>query len=511
MITISRLLCRQLHTVFRRALNISTRGPGTSVVFCAGADGLSIRAQSHDGAVEYHLPGAHQKETLVAPLELLSDCKGAKQDDVSLEPASDGQVVASWNDGIPQIVQYSPPGPRGRTKFPSVPEKLVHAPPSLVPALHDAMETADPDAIRYAMNHIQLDGKGDRIVATDGRQVLVQTGIEFPWDTEILIPRRTVFACKELAADEPVFIGKTDDWATIRVRPWTIHLRIEKEGRFPDVTDYIPQYDSAVASCRISDRDAEFLVKAVKRLPSEDDLNLRVTVDLPGDADGSADNSSDGVKRPLTIRAKSENQSQVMELVLRNSDCTGEAIRFNTDRTYLARACQFGLRTLNVFGSDKPVLCQDENRSFVWALLSANGVLKPTKDAIQIASETHVNQTTTNRATRADVKPTNRKSKSRTNTMTKQTNGASTKSNPRNGKPQNNNSQNGKSPNGNAKTNGNAIDEAVGVDNVIEIAEELKTSLRDSLAKTNELISGLRRHKKTTKTVQSALASLRQL
>ena len=69
----------------------------------------------------------------------------------------------------------------------------------------------------------------------------------------------------------------------------------------------------------------------------------------------------------------------------------------------------------------------------------------------------------------------------------------------------------GKTQNGNTKTNGSASEGAVGVDNVIEIAEELKTSLRDSLAKTNELIAGLRRHKKTTKTVQSALASLRQL
>ena len=52
---------------------------------------------------------------------------------------------------------------------------------------------------------------------------------------------------------------------------------------------------------------------------------------------------------------------------------------------------------------------------------------------------------------------------------------------------------------------------AVGADKLIEQAEALKTSLRDSLAKTSELISALKQHKKTTKSLQSALSSLRQL
>ena len=65
--------------------------------------------------------------------------------------------------------------------------------------------------------------------------------------------------------------------------------------------------------------------------------------------------------------------------------------------------------------------------------------------------------------------------------------------------------------NGKANSNGSETSESVGVDTIIEHAESLKVSLRDSLAKTNDLIGSLKRHKKANKSVQTALASLRQL
>ena len=73
--------------------------------------------------------------------------------------------------------------------------------------------------------------------------------------------------------------------------------------------------------------------------------------------------------------------------------------------------------------------------------------------------------------------------------------------------------------NGKAKTNGQATTKATttdkpddqGVDVLIEQAEAVKASLRDSLTKTTELISALKLHRKKSKAVQSALVSLRRL
>jgi hypothetical protein len=232
MISITRNLARQLHTVFRRSLNLPTRGPGSPVTFQTGSNGLCVRARTHDAAVEYHIPGSHNDDEIVAPFELLNDCKGAKHDEVQLETTGGGQVIAGWTDGIPQVMQYDPPLQRDHKEFPVVPKEMAENPGSLMTALHHAMETADAEATRYATNYVQLDGNQGRIVATDGRHVLVQSGFTFPWNDQVLIPRRTAFGCKELSSNEPVLIGKSEDWATIQVGPWTFHLRIEKEGRY---------------------------------------------------------------------------------------------------------------------------------------------------------------------------------------------------------------------------------------------------------------------------------------
>jgi hypothetical protein len=60
------------------------------------------------------------------------------------------------------------------------------------------------------------------------------------------------------------------------------------------------------------------------------------------------------------------------------------------------------------------------------------------------------------------------------------------------------------SQNGSAKSEG-------GIDGLIEQAEELKTSLRDSLQKVNEFVGSLKRQKKQAKLVRTTLASLKQL
>ncbi|GAG39792.1 unnamed protein product, partial [marine sediment metagenome] len=50
-----------------------------------------------------------------------------------------------------------------------------------------------------------------------------------------------------------------------------------------------------------------------------------------------------------------------------------------------------------------------------------------------------------------------------------------------------------------------------GIDVLIQHAEAVKVSLRESLSKTSELISALKRHRKQSKLVTSTLQSLRRL
>jgi hypothetical protein len=75
--------------------------------------------------------------------------------------------------------------------------------------------------------------------------------------------------------------------------------------------------------------------------------------------------------------------------------------------------------------------------------------------------------------------------------------------------------------NGRAKTNGQANGQArkpatrkaqqQDLAGLIEQGEALRAALRETLVKTNELLKGLKHHRRASRTLESTLASLRQL
>src|SRR5207249_768602 len=81
---------------------------------------------------------------------------------------------------------------------------------ALADALAEASATACDDNTRYALNGILLKGNGGAVVATDGRQLLVQDGFDLPWTGDVLIRRSPVFASQALPRGRPLSVGKTD-------------------------------------------------------------------------------------------------------------------------------------------------------------------------------------------------------------------------------------------------------------------------------------------------------------
>ncbi len=84
------------------------------------------------------------------------------------------------------------------------------------------------------MTRIQLRGKAGQIVATDGRQLLVQGGFSFPWNDSILIPRVPAFGARELSDQVEVGVGRTKTHVAVKVGRWTFLLAIDTHARFPD-------------------------------------------------------------------------------------------------------------------------------------------------------------------------------------------------------------------------------------------------------------------------------------
>jgi len=134
-----------------------------------------------------------------------------------------------------------------------------------------------------------------------------------------------------------------------------------------------------------------------------------------------------------------------------------------------------------------PVMCRDEHRSYVWALLNPESAIAPADNVIRITSAD----------AGQDVPTTNRETRERKAIMPRPT-------------------SNG---NGQGKANGRTSPQSTpsaksddqGFEVLIEQAEATKVSLRDSLSKTSELISALKRQRKQSKAVALTLASLKRL
>ncbi|AMV38427.1 hypothetical protein [Planctomyces sp. SH-PL62] len=120
------------------------------------------------------------------------------------------------------------------------------------------------------------------MLATDGRQMLVQGGFGPPWEDDLLVRTVPLFACKGLPRDAPVAIGRTETHVTLRAGAWTLHPSIEADARFPRVEHAVPDAGSASTRLAIDPADAAFLAGAIDSLPSGDEPHAPATLDCNG-------------------------------------------------------------------------------------------------------------------------------------------------------------------------------------------------------------------------------------
>jgi hypothetical protein len=370
LITLNRGMARRFNDVIRRGLGKRICGHDLPVLLLSDADGLRIRVRSDRAAIEFHLPAALDEEQIVAPLEALKACSGCRSEPVSVERAENNQVVTRWNDqGIRQVVSCDAPELKG--EFPPLPDRIQGAGEGFLAALRDAVDTADEQSTRYAVDCIRLHGAKGTLDATDTRQALVQSGFKFPFSDDILAPANPVFKSPLFADESDVEVGRTENWFTFRIGPWTVHLAIEKERRFPDVDGCIPELTATKSRMRLSESDAQFLERSLSRLPSDPLGNSAVTVDLNG---------------AIAVRARSQEGMVPTELRLVGSSRSGSQICLSMDRHYLERAVRLGFREVCFVSNEAPAVCRDGRRKYVWGLLSPNGIVKPDDQAVRIES-----------------------------------------------------------------------------------------------------------------------------
>lgn len=456
MITLTRKQLRQLRAMFRKALSLSGRSPGPAVTFQATPDTLCVRAAGEQTAVEFRQAGQFAVTSFAAPFQLLTACEGGKAEPVQLHCEGEN-IRVQWSDaGIPQVATFEKLEP---SEFPQLPASMQEHGQSLLTALADAVTTAEESSTRYALHCLRLRGGNQgQIAATDGRQILIQDGFEFPWEGDVLVPACRALTGLDLRPDMQVEIGRSEHRVAIRTGPWAFWLKINEEGRFPVVEDHVRELSEATSVLHLSDDDATFLAQAVGRLPASGEFNAPVTVDLNG---------------TVSVRAKSADQPAPTELVLTGSRREGEAVRFSTNREYLARAARMGFRSAHVFGPEVPVCCRDQHRTYVWALLEKQGVIPADPTATRIESP----RASAKKRKRRRGNPNNMPKKSTDNHETRRTSHADANE---------------------------SLD-------VITQAEALRDTLGLARSQTRELIAALKRQRRQTKSLQSAISSIQQL
>ncbi|MES2789241.1 MAG: hypothetical protein V4719_06435 [Planctomycetota bacterium] len=471
MIELSRQQVRSVRTTLRQSLGLTSARRPPVVTFQGTSDALLIRAINETTAVEHHVSGNYPAVSFALPYEALTACEGRQNDLVRFE--QDGDLVTlHWSDAeIPQSAQFAVSEP---SPMPEAPDNLVSINRQFLAAMADACDTTETDSTRYALNCIRLRGTDGQIAATDGLQALVQSGYEFPWAEEVLVPASGAFTAKSLRDAQEVSIGKSPDWLFVRAGTWTFALKIEKDRRFPAIDSQMPHVMAGTTTMVLAEQDAEFLMRAASRLPNSDLGNAPITVDLNG---------------AVVIRAMAAEQQSPTDLILRNSRRVGAELKVSSNRRFLQRAIQLGFREIHLRDVEDPAFCRDHRRNYLWALLGKDNVLQPDTTAIRIESPTISCPT---RRTSAKPRPAQRVS-SETTDATRDRISMTT--------PQSKLI----SP---TTAESNRPDSET-LASLIEEGESLRGTLREVLAQATGLVNGLKRQRRQSNLMWAALKSLR--
>jgi hypothetical protein len=463
-IELSRALARQFRAVLRRALADQGLRGSSPVILCqAGESGLSLHTRLGDVAVRYQHAGPRTPGKIAFLASVLAEVEGRTDPPVLLEPLPDGRGRASWSeDGVPRVIEFDQPQPDRAPKLPELPARLSPMPNDFTRLLGDAVQTTAREGTRFGVTRVQMRGKAGELVATDGRQLLVQGGVPLPWKDDLLVPRLPVFGVRNLPLTGPVLLGRTDDHVVLRVGDWTFWLVIDKSSRFPAVQDVIPRATNSSRLC-LDPADAEFLVATLPRLPGRDDDLSPITLHLT---------------TPPAVRVRSEKGGPATEAVLSRSMTSGPDKAVVTDRRYLLRAVQLGFREIAVVRPDVPLLARDASRTYVWMPLDPKTAIPPGQDVVRLESaET---------ATPDQPQPQQR----RTAMPTPTGNGHGASDRP--------------PPAGPPERNG-------GVNDLIAEAEALRQLLGEAATRSQRLLAALKQHKRQARAVEAAVVSLRQL
>ena len=464
MIELSRALVRQFRAVVRKSVMAADpRGPSPVVVCRAGRQGLALSCRQGGVGVRHHTPGSFPNASVAIPFAKLADLESAGEV-ITLKQLAPFKASATWHaGGEPQALEFDTADPSSLPPAPQPARNCASLEADFLTALDDAARTASREAVRFATHRVLLRGRDGAVVATDGRQLLLRRGFDFPWKGDHFLPALPVFGGRELPRDQPVKLGLGKENITLEVGPWLFAFRVEQGTKFPEVDKVIPDAGGSITRLQLDASDIAELVERLPRLPGHEEQYQEVTLDLG---------------RPIAVRGRSRN-GEVSEVVLSHARREGPSLLAVMDRRYLLRALKLGFTEILIASANQPVLCKDSKRTYLWMPLGeADAVPAPPAPRHEPARGTVPTPAIHTEPTRSSpIMPP--------------------------ATPPNEPPRNGQHRNGGAEP-GEPLDP-------IAEAEELRVALQAALTRTSRLIAALKQQRRQSRVVESALASLRRL
>ena len=369
MITLSRAVARRWVSLLGKTFGLSRELLKRQAVrFQVDSQGLAIESATATHALRYRDLKYHGlPQVWDAPLEAMQHLARSAASSGEFFLRGEAQVLLRMVEkGIPREEGFS------------MQEVVLEAPASpdsgyLLPlagrhALIAAFETAEQEHPgRYALNQVQLQGSKATLAATDGRQLLLQGGLHWPFTEDLLLGNyRKLFRCGDFP-EGPLEMSKTEQQLLFRVGNWEFFLPLGQSQRYPSIADVLPSPSEAVATTEISKGDAQYLRGMLSELPFEElDDEKPVTLEL---------------QNQIGVRSRSRKVPAGIEVVLRNSAWRGDAVSCAMKREYLQRALDLGLREFQFFSSGcAPVVVRGSDKTYCWATYHPDSLVRGTPE-----------------------------------------------------------------------------------------------------------------------------------
>lgn len=311
-------------------------------------DRITVQATDLEIEVSYYVDGVVVDESGVAiwpAHKLVAILRECGDEYVSID-ADDRRVKIHTMSGDFEMPGYDPTG-FAAFQNPAGDGMPVEA-SSLLNAINRTAYAAAKDEGKYAMRGVlfSLDGKGSKMVATDGKRLgVADLDVGGGGKVSAVVPIKAVKLLASIAGEaSEVLVGISAQTATFKTPMAVVHTRLV-EGNFPPYSTVIPKKHESIAHLECS----AFLHAVRQAAIMADEESKRVTIEFSkGKATMDAQGASSG-KSKVTMPC----------------DYEGDDVKISFDPVYLTeylRGCADGERVdLLLNGSSKSVVFRGEN------------------------------------------------------------------------------------------------------------------------------------------------------